>query len=89
MTSLLDFYAALAAFDWDYNSADDFTVWKRGGSEMERLREIAAESPAHTDLFDGFRLHHFAREERIWNRVIVVPPLPQLPQDQAAEAAML
>ena len=88
MTSLLDFYAALAAFDWDYHSADA-TVWKRGHAEFERLCKIAAESSAHADLFDGFRLHHFAREERIWDRAIIVPPLPQLPQDQAAEAAML
>lgn len=59
MTPLRDFYDRLEAHDWYYAMSDDHRWYERGLGEEHALRAIAAESPAHDELYEAFRKHYY------------------------------
>jgi hypothetical protein len=63
MTRLTEYYNLLEAHDWYYTYSDDGRVYQRGWKRELELETIAAESPAHQELFDAFRRHYFTGDD--------------------------
>lgn len=49
--TLLEYYDALAAFDWDYARSDDHGVYTRGHTRLNELRAMAGEDKAKQRLW--------------------------------------
>lgn len=79
---LADYYEALMRADWDYESADDPTTYRRGRDQVEALEAQARVSIQHRALFDGFRVHEQARLSRAFGASVALPPLPEKPVEE-------
>ena len=55
--SLSAYYDALLRFDWDYESTDDFSVWRRESRRRAELERLAFTSREHEELFRAFDRH--------------------------------
>ena len=55
--SLSAYYDALLRFDWDYESTDDHSVWRRESRRRDELKSLASTSPEREELFRAFDRH--------------------------------
>lgn len=81
---LAEYYSSLMSADFDYVSADDFSAYCKGRDEVARLKAQADASEQHKALFDAFARHWDQKARWIYNRSVVVPPLPPCPVEEAA-----
>jgi hypothetical protein len=57
--SLTEFDAMLKRHDWYYQYSDDYSVYRSGKSEQDRLVGIARNSPEHQELMTAWGKFHF------------------------------
>jgi hypothetical protein len=76
MVNLKDFYQMLKQHDWYYEYSDDYGVYMRGKANRNKLKKMAAQSPAHQHLFDSFFRHYFSGEPFSTEKT----PLPEEPK---------
>lgn len=55
-----NYYDMLDAHDWFHGFSDDPKLGERGRNHEAKLLEFTKLSPAHKDLFDAFKQHHFS-----------------------------
>jgi len=53
------FWTMCRLHDWFYMMSDDPHVYREGGESRERLEEIRRESPAHAEIYEAWRAHHY------------------------------
>lgn len=82
---LAAYYEACMRADWDYESADDPTAYRRGRDQVEALEAQARVSIQHRKFFEAFRDHEQARLSRAFGANVELPPLPAKPVEEAAE----
>lgn len=79
LQSLADYYRDLMGADFDYVSIDSYSAYCRARDEIARLEAQAKTSEQHHALFEAFRVHHDSKERRLYNKAVIVPPLPEKP----------
>lgn len=79
---LADYYEALMRADWDYESADDPTAYRRGRDQVEALEAQARASIQHRKFFEAFRDHERARLSRAFGANVALPSLPPRPVNE-------
>ena len=56
---LRKYWTACRLHDWLHMMSDDPEVYRAGRDNLERLREIAALSPEHAEMFEAWQHHAF------------------------------
>ena len=58
--TLTEYWDLLNKHDWYYHMSDSNKVYFAGEKAERELNSIAAESPEHKNLLEGFKAHFFS-----------------------------
>jgi hypothetical protein len=53
------FWTMCRLHDWFYSMSDDPEAYRNGADMEERLIELARLSPAHAEIYEAWRTHHY------------------------------
>jgi len=75
--TLAEFYDELEKHDWYHMMSDSHAVWQAGVRSLERLQELAKETPVHQGLLDAYQAYI---RGRIQGKRVSKPKRPNKPK---------